>query len=231
MNQELFSIITALLILALFVVCIVVRFKKYPSSLDKNQANKFLEGLSIRIYDTMCNIIASNSPTEYDSVEEFEADILKKIYTQVYDYIKNELARADQNDIFTIMTLRVLDEKFIYKYIDSLIEKFEINDRLKSVEESVKIDQISESSKKEDNELAKEFSNSELYNEEVSDEDLAPAEEVCPTEEELAGLNPQTDDEVEYDPESDSSVEVVEDDTFIDAAGRKRSKATGRYVK
>ena len=47
-----------------------------------------------------------------------------------------------------------------------------------------------------------------------------------PTEEELVNLNPQTDEEEELDIEGDDSVEVIEDDTYIDSKGRKRSNIT-----
>ena len=67
--------------------------------------------------------------------------------------------------------------------------------------------------------------------EELPVEELPPAEEVEVSEEELAKLNPQVDEEEEFNAE-DASMEVVdEEDIYKDANGRLRSKSTGKYVK
>jgi hypothetical protein len=67
---------------------------------------------------------------------------------------------------------------------------------------------------KEDEELQEEYSDDEKYFEEFDeDKDSEKLEqyEVCkPTEEELAQLNPQTDDDEEYS-DDDNSVEAIED--------------------
>ena len=64
----------------------------------------------------------------------------------------------------------------------------------------------------EDKKLQETFSDSKQYNEESSYNDLPPVEETVIPEEELSKLNPQTDEIQDYDPETDSSVEVVEED-------------------
>ena len=124
--------------------------------------------------------------------------------------------------------LKFLSTDMIEKFILSLIDNHKIVDlieqraasKFKSVEEI----------EAEDAEKVKEFS-SDDYNEEFDEiKDLEPAEEPEPTEEELAQLNPQKDEEEEYNP-NDESMEVIDDDLYIDASGRLRSKKTNKWVK
>lgn len=82
-------------------------------------------------------------------------------------------------------------------------------------------------------ELTEEFSDTEKYVEESKEEDLPSGDSgLLPTEEDLAELNPQRDEEEEeLDPENDISVEVIDDDIYYDKAGRARSKKTGKWTK
>ena len=82
----------------------------------------------------------------------------------------------------------------------------------------------------EDKILQDKFKDPDQYIEDSTTSDLPPVEKTEPTAEELSKLNPPKDEEEEYDPE-DESMEIVDDDTYIDDKGRKRNKTTGRFVK
>lgn len=229
MNNTLITIIGGIIILGLIIVAVVIRLKSKPSANDKQEAENFLKGLSETFYNKILDIVSNIDIGSFSSLEELEISILNDIYDELWKYTEEELKEASKTDIITAMVLKVLNKDFVIKFIDTLITEYEINDKLAS-KWNKKIEAVVENSETEDKELQEKFENSNDYIEEFSEDDLKPAEEIVPTEEELAMINPPTEEEKEYNPEEDNSVEIIEDDTFIDSNGRKRSKKTGRFV-
>lgn len=230
-SKMLFTIIGAILLVICVIVAIVIRGKSNkPTVADKITAKEFLEGLSEVFYNKMLEIVNTVDITKFDSIEELEVSLLSDIYSACWTYTEEQLAEHAQEDILTAMVLRIIDKDFVTKFIDELINNKEINRMISEMWDS-KFEVVSEEVIEEDNKLIEEFSNTEEYVEEFNENVLEEAKEVIPTEEEIAVLNPQLEvDEVEYDPETDTSVEVIEDDVYIDENGRKRSKSTGRFV-
>lgn len=230
-SKMLFTIIGAILLVICVIVAIVIRGKSNkPTVADKITAKEFLEGLSEVFYNKMLEIVNTVDIAKFDSIEELEVTLLSDIYDACWSYTSDQLTEHAQEDILTAMVLRVIDKDFVTKFVDELINNKDINRMISEIWDG-KFKVISEEAVEEDNKLIEEFSNAEEYVEEFNEEVLEEAKEVVPTEEEIAELKPQLEvDEVEYDPETDSSVEVVEDDVYIDENGRKRSKSTGRFV-
>lgn len=228
-NTTLLALIGGILILGFLIVAIVIRFKTKPSIYDKESAQNFLLGLSESFYEKVTDIINNINISDYDSIEDFEVSVLSTIYEGISGYISEELEKTSKEDILSAMALKILNKDFIIKFIDEFVKENDIEDKISNIwfdNFKSKSEEVVENDEK----LSIELSDEEKYIENVTEEDMIPAQEVVPSEEELASLNPPSDEEKEYDPENDSSVEIIEDDTYLDTRGRKRSKKTGRYV-
>lgn len=231
MNTDLMTIIGGIVILIMIIIAIVIRMKNQPSSFDKEAANNFLEGLSNVFYKKMMEIINNIDFSLYNSLEELETSVLSDIYATIWSYVETELSKAVENDILTAMVLKVLNKDFIDKFIDKIINNASISEKVENAWNAHVIETTKETIEEECKKVEYKFSDEKAFYSECNKSDLPPAEENEVPEEELKKLNPQKDvEEVEYDPETDDSVEVIEDDITTDANGRKRSKSTGRYI-
>lgn len=228
MNNTLLTTIGGVIILCFIIVAILIRFKTNKASYNKNEVKEFLNGLSNVFYDKVVDIINNIDFSVYGSLEEMETAIISEMYDTIWEFVESKLKELSKTDVVTAIILKTLDKKVVEDFLEEwmndneIINKLEArwNDNFKSnVEETVE----------NDKKLQEEFSGSD-YNESFSEEDLAPAaERVEISNEEMASLVPPSDDEEEYNPD-DESMEVLDDDTYVDDSGRKRSKTTGRYV-
>ena len=92
--------------------------------------------------------------------------------------------------------------------IDKIVDKYNVSGTISNQYAAARLENSS-NIVEEDNKLAEEYSNPELYNEESNNEELPPAEEVVHTEEEIAAINPQTDNESEeFDKDS---MEIIDE--------------------
>ena len=234
MGDSILTIIGGLLILIAVIVVIFVKLKNEPTEEDKDQALEFLYGLSDVIYQKVVSIITEFDISKYDSIEELEVDILSDIYDDIWDYVEEEIKSYDSDDLFTAIAVKVINKEFVTNFVDDLLNQFDISNKINSIwaanfEAKVNLVDTDES--------VDSYKDQSLYVEDLNENNLEPAIIVEPTEEELALLNPPTDEGEGdiYNPE-DSSVELIEDneeelDYFFDSKGRKRNKATGRYMK
>lgn len=228
-NTTILSVLGGAVILICIIIAMVIRYKSKPSAFDKDAATKFLEGLSETFYDKIMDIINNIDLSKYNSLIELEDDVLNNIYDTIWDYVQKELKEAAKTDILTALSLKILNKEFVNKFVNSLIRKYNINWKLESKwTDFTNFESKAEKMKSEDK---SEFTGDD-YIENASDSDLKPAQNESIPEEELAKLNPQTDEEEKLDPATDSSVEIVSDsdDITVDKKGRKHSKSTGKYV-
>lgn len=229
MSNEIITILAGILILALIIVAIFIRFKTNPSIYDKEMAEKFLQDLSNVFYDKIMEIINNINFLDYSSLEELEVDILKQIYDTIWEFVEKELKEAAEKDILTALALKVLDKNYIDKFIDKIVEESKVSEKL-STNWSLYIERKNEVIEEEDKNLQEEFSNNEEYNADFDVKDLPPAEQSEPTDEDLAGLNPPSEEDPVYD-DNDDSVEPIEDESYtIDSNGRKHDKNTGKFI-
>lgn len=228
MDNTILSILGGAAVLICIIIAIAIRLKTNPSGISKDAATKFLEGLADTFYEKIMEIINNIDFSKYNSLVELEAGILNDIYDTVWEYVESQLQEASKSDILTTLALKVLNKDFVNSFVDNIISQYNINEKLEAAwaehfeEKTAELEATADES---------EFTGSD-YVEEASDTDLAPAQEEEVSEEELAKLNPQTDDGIELDPETNAAVEVVEDedDVTVDKNGRKRSKTTGKFV-
>ena len=223
------TLVGGVIILILIIIAIVIRLKTHPSEADKDAAKKFLEGLEKTFYNKMLEIVTNIDFTKYDSISTMEANILCDIYDTIWDYVQNKTKDLANEDILTALVVKVLDKQFVYDFIDTLIAKYKINEVIEEAWNKNFKDK-SDEAVEEDKALQDKFKDQSEYVENSSDKDLEPAKTITPTEEELSKLNPPRDEEEEYNPD-DESMELVDEDTYIDDKGRKRSKLTGRFAK
>lgn len=228
-GNTLLTVIGSILILAIIIGVMIIRYKSKPTIYDKDQAEKFLKGLSDAIYEKIVNIINNFDISIIESIEDFQASILIDIYNTIWDYVEGELKVAAQKDILTAMALKVLNREYVEQFLDILMKENGLVDKMWDKWNRF-IEDKSGKIEEQDQSLQQQFSDPEQYNEDFDPKDLPVAEEQEIDKEEIEKIIPPIDEEPEYDEESDSSVEIVKDDTFIDARGRRRSKTTGRFV-
>lgn len=172
---------------------------------------QFLDGLTAELVNVIVSTIKEASVEGIDTLEEFEAMILTRIYDNCWNYIKDKINyELDGTTIDLIMDN--IDKDMVIKFIDKVLEKYGISERIHGQYASYKIEKIEEEGL--DKQLAEEYSDKEKYfTEEVTESDLEPAKDEEHTEEEKAALNPPKDEEDvdDYDAE-DSSMELVLDE-------------------
>ena len=221
-------VIVGLIIVLIFGTVVYLKYKLSPREEDKEEAKNFLLHLKDELYDLMITTIINFDYTKYTSLAEIEIEVTNSIIGTCKEAIKKEV--AESKDLLSVLVLKCLDNDMIQNFIMKLLEEYEINDKINTKIAEVVKDRYAEA-EEEDKELVNKFSDQDLYvEEELPVEELPPAEEVEVPAEELAKLNPQIDEEEEFNSE-DESMEIVDDETYVDANGRLRSKSTGKYVK
>ena len=219
MSVNLISIFAGLFILAILIF--ITLFTIVKSSGSKKKAKEFLMGLYDNLLNLMIDTIAGFDPKNYSSVEEFEATILYTIYDRCWDYVSHELESGFENNEIIKAVFKRIDKDFLIQFIDKIIEEAGISDKIKNKFGCVAIS--SGEIEKADQEAAEHFADESQYVENSDDVELNPAEPIVPTEEELAALNPQKDDEEEFNPE-DESMEVLDDKPEIISVQDKRGR-------
>lgn len=237
MDTTLLSIIGGIIVLAIIIAAMVIRYKSNSSAFDKESATEFLEGLSDIFYEKIMDIINNINFADYDSLIELEASILSQIYDTIWEYVEKKLKEDSKTNIFSALTLKILNKEFVDKFVDKLLTEYNIVETMESGwSNHFNSKDVERSIVEEDKNLQDKFSDSSQFVETSDNSELPPAQDIAPSEEELAALNPQSDDEEELDIENDDSVELVDGNNeelpyIIDANGRKRDRKSGRYIK
>lgn len=202
------AIIGAIVLVLLVAIVVAINI---ANNSNKEKAKEFLQGLSDQIVAAALNIIEGFDPKKYKTVEEFETAILDVIYSNIYDYVTHEIANAEYTDVITKAIVSKLSKDMVISFIDQLIQDKNLYE---IIEGEFAIPTIeSGEMEKEDEALAKEFSNEEDYVENVDENPVDWDMELTEEEkEQIANLNPQIEDEKEYVPEEDDSIEYVEDE-------------------
>ena len=213
MSSDIFVILIGLIIVAIIITAVIIKHITVEN--NKEEDKKFLNGLSDEILNTMITIISQFDPNLYPNAEAFEKDVLKRIYEVTWDYSSNKCIEAYNENIIVKAVFNTIDKEMVLKFIQTLIETEDINESIKSAYAAPIIE--SGNMEKEDEALAKQFSNEKEYYEEVEPSDLLPAEEIVETDE---TLNPQRDDEEDYTTEADSVEEITNITTSKDKNGK-----------
>ncbi len=237
-NNSLPVIIGGVVVLGLIILAFYIRLKTVPSATDKVKAEEFLKGLADTFYKKIIEIMNNIKIEDFSNLEEFEANALETIYDALFEYTESKVKEAAEQDIISALVLKALDKELIMKFLKSIIEDGNIEDKIKGLWDKHVEENIEELNNLEDVAYGidvdgnKIYYTGEDYNEgEIDRSALPPVSDAnfAPTADEK--IIPPSDDENTYFDEA--TVEEIDDenDVFIDGNGRKRSKKTGRYTK
>ena len=206
MGGNLITIIGGIIVLAIIIGVVTLVIKKKNN--NTQAAIEFLEGLGDELLVIIVKTLKEIDPATIDSIEEFEVIVLNSIYDKTWDYVENQINTKLDDDSLMKTIMSIVDKEYVIKFIDQLCERTGITDSIQGEYAAYRLSV----NKPEEQEAAmiKEYSDDEKYHEEASDEDLAPAVEPVHSEEEIAALNPQRDEEESYDVEDDSMEMIPE---------------------
>lgn len=215
MQTELIVVLAGIVILGIIVASVALGIKKTKNS---EAVEDFFNGLVEELIEVAKNTIKNFDPKDYDSLEEFETVVLKDIYDNCWDYVTEAAQKAFADNIIVKAVFENIDKDKVINFIDAVVMG-----KVNSIADIYAYAKIEGSNiVAEDKTIEEQFSSEEYY-EEVSVEDLAPAEEEVHTEEEIAALNPQKDEEEEISLE-DESVEIIEEDEDVSPILKKTDK-------
>lgn len=206
MGGNLITIIGGIIVLAIIIGVATLVIKKKNN--NTQAAIEFLEGLGDELLVIIVKTVKEIDPATIDSIEEFEVIVLNSIYDKTWDYVENQINTKLDDDSLMKTIMSIVDKEYVIKFIDQLCERTGITDSIQGEYAAYRLSV----NKPEEQEAAmiKEYSDDKKYHEEASDEDLAPAVEPVHSEEEIAALNPQRDEEESYDVEDDSMEMIPE---------------------
>ena len=212
-----YGILIGLVVLLIFVFVIVMELRK---SSDKKAAINFLQDLGDEILDVILKTISETSPKDFKSLEDFNNHLVEKIYNQVWDFITEKASSDNVIDKVTKAVFTYVDGDTLVKFINDIMEQNGITDKIANDFAAYSIEEGSDSIVEEDKKLEEEYSDKDQYIETSNDDELAPAEDKAPTEEEIAAINPQREEEEDFNAEDDS-MEIVTDKKEIITAKSK----------
>lgn len=204
MQSQLIALIAGLVVLAIFIVtlCLVLKNKK-----NKAAVEEFLTGLTDELTAAILATIKAIDPSQFETLEQYEAIVLKAVYDNCWTYTQERAEKAFEDNPVMKTVIGMLDKDTLIKFIDNIIDKKEISIMDVFGSEKIENSDIEEQEQKLVDEFATEEYNVEN---EVTAQDLEPAVEEEHTEEEIAALNPQKDEEEVISAE-DSSVEIFDE--------------------
>ena len=212
-----YGILIGLVVLLIFVFVIVMELRK---SSDKKAAANFLQDLGDEILNIILKTISETSPKNFNSLEDFNNHLVEKIYNQVWDFISVKASSDDVIDKVTRAVFTYVDGDTLVEFINDIMVKNGITDKIANDFAAYSIEECSDSIVEEDKKLEEEYSDKDQYVETSNDDELAPAEDKAPTEEEIAAINPQREEEEDFNVEDDS-MEIVTDKKEIITAKSK----------
>ena len=212
-----YGILIGLVVLLIFVFVIVMELRK---SSDKKAAINFLQDLGDEILDVILKTISETSPKDFNSLEDFNNHLVDKIYNQVWNFITVKASSDDVIDKVTKAVFTYVDGDTLVKFINDIMEQNGITDKIANDFAAYSIEECSDFIVEEDKKLEEEYSDKDQYIETSNDDELAPAEDKSHTEEEIAAINPQREEEEDFDAEDDS-MEIVTDKKEIITAKSK----------
>lgn len=212
-----YGILIGLVVLLIFVFVIVMELRK---SSDKKAAVNFLQDLGDEILNVILKTISETSPKDFKSLEDFNNHLVDKIYNRVWDFVSEKATGDNVIDKVTKAVFTYVDGDTLVKFINDIMDQNGITDKIANDFAAYSIEEYSDSVVEEDKKLEEEYSDENQYVETSNDDELAPAEDKDPTEEEIAAINPQREEEEDFNAEDDS-MEIVTDKKEIITAKSK----------
>ena len=201
MNTQ--QIICIAILAILFVAIVIYKKKTTPTEQQKLEVKEFLDKVTDSLLIVIKNTITNTKPDSYLDLETFLNDVYLTMYEEAWIEVEKQI-----NDIFGNRSdygiiVKLVDRETIESLVNSLIVSESVEDKLSAVfEETFKAKfEAMEEEEKKAAQIAEAYENGTI----VPDEEYVeePEEKVEVKEEELP-------EKVEYDPENDDTVELLE---------------------
>lgn len=202
--------LSGILVLIILAIAVIAGLKK---SSDNKAVDKFINDLADKILEIVIETIDDINPNDYVDFYKFKNQLISNVYNAAWDYVSYTAQEAVEVDQITKTVFKLINRDTVSKFVDTLLENNGIYDKIQYKYVGKNIEKMYED--KEDEKLQKEYSNQELYFENVNNEDLVPAKKSVLSAEELEKINPPKDEEEEYVNINDDSVEIIVDDKEI----------------
>lgn len=244
MDMQILKIIIGIAIVLLITGLVYWRLRTRK---NKEEAGEFLNKLAEDLYNAMIAYISNLDPSIFDkTLEEVETEVLKGLYDTLWNFVQTEAKTAEEDDQLAYAVLTALNRDLVDKFIDKLIDKFGIKDRIAALYEENKKEVI-EDLVEEDKDLQEKFSDESEYNTGDTDRldlvlDKAPENVAYEKQEDGTYKEIERPEDVELPDEVDidgDGVEEIGEDgltdeereagVYFDKNGRKHA-ANGKFV-
>lgn len=201
------GMISGIIVLIILTISVFVAFKKFKN--DK-EVEKFIDGLGDMILEITLETINDMSTEGFTDFGEFNKQLIDNIYAATWDYVSYTAEEAVEVNQITKTVFKLINKDTVRNFVNNILEENGVYDKMYNKFALNKIEVLLDN--QEPDEV---YDSNEYFTEEVvNPEDLQPAGEKQYTEEELeeiANLNPPTDDENEFVDLEDDSVEIMVD--------------------
>ena len=170
----------------------------------KDAANDFLSGLADEFYKLMVKEIKEFNIEEFDfeSLEDYEANLMKAIYDMIYDYTMKKLEDASKDDILTTLAIKMITREAIEQIADTVINNGNIKGLIKDTWAKYFENKVQGIEDTEDIAVGHDIDGNEIiysgneYNEDFDEKnDLSVVEDEIIDENDLSNIVPPSEDE------------------------------------
>ena len=172
-----------------------------PKTEDKNSALEFITGFRSVFENIVERIISEIDITQYKAIEEFESDVYGIAYDECWEYVEEAAQEALKNSAIGTLVAKCVTREVVEEVIDMIISELFVGKMEATY--STRWNETAKASIEEDAKLQEE---ADKY--EAEEVEVEPVEEIVEKVDE-AELNPQKDEEEEFNPE-DPTQEIVE---------------------
>lgn len=201
-----FGTIAGIILLIILGVTVYIGLKK---SGDEKAVENFINGLTDTIFDIVLETIGDVRPEDHLTFESFRDTVINNVYAAVWDYVSYTAEEAVEVNQLTKAVFQLIDEQTVVDFTNSLLETKNLRQSIQDIYGSHKIRELIDDT--EDEQLQEEYSDQTKYVENISDIELAPAEEISIPDEELSKIIPPVENEDEFIDLDDESVEIIVD--------------------
>lgn len=201
-----FGTIAGIILLIILGVTVYIGLKK---SGDEKAVENFINGLTDTIFDIVLETIGDVRPEDHLTFESFRDTVINNVYAAVWDYVSYTAEEAVEVNQLTKAVFQLIDEQTVVNFTNSLLETKNLRQSIQDIYGSHKIRELIDDT--EDEQLQEEYSDQTKYVENISDIELAPAEERSIPDEELSKIIPPVENEDEFIDLDDESVEIIVD--------------------
>lgn len=217
------DIAKGIIILAVIIAAIIF---KLLNRNPKDKASKFMDNFSDQLLELIGEAVASVDPKDFSSAEEYRAKVIELIYTNCWELLKGQAMEALKNKNISSKVFNYITEESARHIVDSILYN---NHSIQDIEDKFAAYNLENSNIEEkDAELEEEYSDQDKYVEESKDEDLEEAKEIEVPEEEAEKLNPQKDEEEDFNIEDDS-MEIVPNNNTVEIISLKDKNGRELY--